>query len=317
MFMKTVLLLLVLISNFVFAQQPVVYSLQWHQYRTGEEVHHFVSVSDRYWLKEHPDSLAIPDQYLGNRTEPAETYFKLTGEYRDRCLKATDISENDIVYVYDYKKDILLRFYVKGLNLIAVLNHYTGVNENPISQYDYRIGFEINPKYLNRFSKYYPHVLVSIGRSNPFTRGKMKPMTWTKTEISLFPSDTKLIKEDQWLANSTAGDTYYFKMDNLTYFAQNIMVDAGFAARHLAVIDSQSKALLFEQVYAGSEGGDPTPLNNIHPEYNIYLNQFAGQLFRNNPPVVLGFMYRSFGCTGIEFVTGNKERVYIHCDNRH
>jgi len=316
--MKFVLLILLSISCYSYCQKaPIVYSLRLHELGSDRKAIHFVSVSDRYLIKENEDALAIPAKYLGQRTTPAEEHIILNGTYRQRCLTATNISEDDVVYIYDYLKDKLLRFYVRGLNLVAVRNQYTSDRDRHISHHDYHIGFQISSDYLGDYKDYHSHKLVSIGRSNPFTRGQIKPIAWSKVDSTQFPAGDKLILKNVWLVNGKSGETYQYQSNAMTYFIQNIMINDGVAGRHLVVINTNTKAILFEQIYVDSEGGDPSLLNFVHPEYGDYLNQFTGQLFKNLPPVVFGFMDHSFGCPSIDFITKNKERVYIHCDNRH
>ncbi len=315
--MKFPLFILIIISSMTFAQDPIVYHLNWVEEEDSEKVTRFVSISDQYPLNQHEDSLAIPASYLGQRTSPTETNIKLRGAYRQRCLKALNIAENDVVYIYDYANDNLLRFYVRGLNLIAVQSPYSYGGNYPVSQDDYMIGFEINPKYLGGFKDYHSHVLVSIGKNNPFTQGKVNPIVWTKVDSTLFPSQTELLEGNTRLGLGKPADTYQFKMNDMTFFVQNIRSNGNLNGRHVVVIQSQTKRILFEQIYIGSEGGSPSPLNNVDPEYDNYVNQFAGQLFKNQPPVIFGFMYHSFGCSSIEFISEDQKKIYINCDNRH
>ena len=316
--MKIHVWIFLLMSSMVYSQTPIVYSLQWYQPTRDMKPVHFVSLSDRYWLKEHEDSLAIPDQYLDERRGPAPTYIPLKGTYRERCLKATGISENDVVYVYDYAEDKLLRFYVRGLKLIGVMNIYDYGDDYPISQYHYMIGFEIEGHYLKHFSQYHNHVLVSIGRQNPFNRGLVKPVKWQQVDSTLFPGTDSLIQQHEWLKKRQPGMTHRYRLEGLDYFVQDVLNNGGLGARHVAVINRSTGQLLFEKLYIDSEGGSPAPLNVIDPIYKGHDKiQFAGRLFKNQPPVIFGLMYQSFGCPGIDFIDPHKKGIYIHCDNRH
>ncbi len=107
--MKWIIWLYALIATIGFAQGPIVYRLNWVE-QQDKSVTHFVSVSDQYQLNEHKDSLAIPMAYLEGGSGPVDERILLKGTYRSRCLSATGISENDVVYVYNYAKDRLLRF---------------------------------------------------------------------------------------------------------------------------------------------------------------------------------------------------------------
>ncbi len=306
---------LLLCSNLCLAQEPIVYSLQWHQHRSGDKVVHFVSLSDRYWFNDHEDTLALPSAYFKQKNAPK--YVQLNGIYRQRCLKATGISEHDVVHIYDYAKDKLLRFYVKGLKVVAVLNNYTRTDYEYMSQNEYMIGLEINPAYLEGFGRYYSHVLVSIGKTNPFTKGQMKPISWEKADPNQFPKNVTLPKSDSRLKNFERGETYQFKMNGMTYFIQNMGENGSRYARHLVVVNSMTKTILFEKIYQGSEGAGPAMLNRVENKDKTYFSQFTGQLFKNQPPVIFGFMYQSFGCPRISFIEKDKSPIYIHCDNRH
>jgi hypothetical protein len=62
------------------------------------------------------------------------------------------------------------------------------------------------------------------------------------------------------------------------------------------------------------ESETPAPLNYVESEY---IEQWTGKLFKNKPPVILGFQYVAFGCPGITFLSPTEKDIYIYCDNRH
>lgn len=315
--MKLIVWLCLLTSIDGHAQSPVIYQLHWIEDYNSEKVTHFISLSDQYQLSEHEDSLAIPFENMRGGEGLIDASIHLKGDYRQRCLTATGISENDVVYIYDYANDKLLRFNVHGLNLIAVLSPYSYGSKYPIDQYEFMIGFEINPDYLNGFDNYYSHVLVSIGRTNPFIQGKMRAMIWTKSDSTSFPTNDSINKTQQWLWDTVCGDTYEFKQDEMTYFVQNLEHNGNLVARHVAVVQSKTNQVLFQQLYVDSEGGGPSMLNDVDNTDKKHFSQFTGQLFKNKPLVIFGFMYQSFGCSSIDFISENEKSIYINCDNRH
>ncbi|WP_027419632.1 hypothetical protein [Crocinitomix catalasitica] len=313
--MKFVLFFVLFGSINLIAQDPIVYNLEWHEEYNGGKVHHLISLSDQYRLSDHEDSSAVPTDIIRPEEGPAPNSFKLKGIYRKRCLNALNISENDVVYVYDYAQDKLLRFYVRGLELAAVLSHYSSVDYQYLSQRDYRIGFKINPKYLTGFKPYYTHVLVAIGKTNPFTRGKMEAIKWKKIDNNKFPTETTLMNEIKYVEKCIPMETYQFELDDMTIYLQNIGLNGNLNGRHIAIV--KSNEIITEFYFRGSEGGSPSPLNGIHPDYGPYVYQFAGQLFKDNPPMILGFMSHSFGCSGIHSIEKESHSIYINCDNRH
>lgn len=61
-----------------------------------------------------------------------------------------------------------------------MLNGYSSAEDWPYHHYDFMIGFEINKKLLNGFSEYYREALVYIGKENPFSNERLKPISWKK-----------------------------------------------------------------------------------------------------------------------------------------
>ena len=315
--MRILLLFILFISLPALSQAPIVYELNWYEKDQGGGTIHFVSLSDQYQLSEHEDSLAVPPENLGDSETAAKEYFKLQGSYRQRCLNALGIDDNDVLFVYDYLQNKLLKFYIGGLNLIAVMSPYASAYEFPISQYDYMIGFQINPTYLKSNSTHYGRYLVAIGKTNPFTLGKMKPVIWTEIDSSLFPPNTQLQQNNPALNNGKTGETYQFNLNDLQVFTQNIMTNGNINGRHVVAINAATKTIIFEQFYKNSEAADLAALNGVDIENGEYINQFAGQLFKDMPPVIFGFLYHSFGCPGIDFIDKKVQSIYINCDNRH
>ncbi|MFK8039587.1 MAG: hypothetical protein AB8B74_14950 [Crocinitomicaceae bacterium] len=312
--MRYLLTVLMIGSAMVFSQEPVVYMLHHIEHNKREKAIDFFSVSDRYYESGPETDSTIPTSYFENRSGTVDHYIKLTGKYRKRCMDAIGASENDVVYVYDYAKDKLLRYYIRSLNCLAVLNIYSSNAIYPIDQNEYMIGFEINSEYL---IGYHSNVLVSIGKTNPFTRGQVKPILWRTARADDFPSNAKSFANISRLKMGTIGNTHHFKMDGFTYFVQNIKSNNAVLARHLVVINPASKAILLDRFYIDSEAASPAPLNNVEPENNDFLIQYTGKLFKHMPPVVFGLMWQSFGCPGIDVIEANAKSIYIHCDNRH
>lgn len=308
------LFLLVIASWNINAQQLEIYDVD-HYETEAKESFAFISLSDKYNVSEHPDSLAIP---------PSKNHlqaFKLDGSYRKQLLYKTKIKETDNVYIYDYLKDKLATFKVSQLEAFACLDIYSSVDEGPFPAYYYMIGFKVDKKRLPGSDDYYSNSLVYIGNENPFVKGRVKPLLWKKIATKEFPprkmtaENEKLIHHLEW-KNYVLGDAWKAEADGFRYFLRDIIVDDRIYARWLLVYDTTSSQPILDKMFVDSEGTMQAPLNYTDAEYPS-VNQFAGKLFKNKPPVVFGFEYVSFGCPGITFLSVSEDDLYINCDNRH
>ena len=282
----------------------------------------FISLSDKYIISEHPDSLAIPN--LKNiQDKKVLQYFILNSEYKKRFFAKTKVSETDSVFVYDYSNDVLLSFPIKNLNVVANLSIYKDVNDYPFDQYDYEIGFEINKKLLEKLSKYYTSCLVYVGKENPFEKGQMTPIHWKKINNNEFPSiKIDLAKTSFQYKNSYKGKAYLFNSDKYKYYIQDYLEkqnNSSLSLRHLVIIDSKNGKVIIEKIFEESEGSSIAPLSfGIDNSNDLDINaQWTGKLFKDKPEVIFGFEYFSFSCPNIIFLNSKKKDVYINCDNRH
>jgi len=281
----------------------------------------FISLSNIYPLSEHPDSLAIP--YLDTiENKNLIQYFKLTEEYRKRFLTKSKISEADSVFIYDYSSDILRSFAVKNLNVAASLSIYRDINEYPLGQYDYQIGFEINKKQLSGIMQY--GALAFVGKSNPFQKGQMKPIVWSKITSKEFPNNK--ISKPNLIQKSKSENSYLYNSDNYDYFVKDYTItiqDNGYEydikKRLLIVINKRNGKVIIERLFSDSEGTSVAPLNfGIDNSSQTDLKeQWIGKLFKDKPEVFFGFEWVSFGCPNIIFLNSKEKDIYINCDNRH
>ena len=273
----------------------------------------FISLSDIYQIGDEKDTLALPN--LEKLEKNDAEYFTFDKIYRKRFLSKTNISENDSVFVLDYAKNKLASFAVKNLKTAAMLNGYSSSDDMPYHNFDYMIGFEINRKYLNGFSEYYRDALVYVGKENPFSKERLKPIAWEKIAKKDYPSKIMKNEDSVLLKNTVTGNTYLFKTDSYNYFLQDYLDDHKIIyARRLLVADSKTAAIIIEKLYSQSEGTSPAPLNY---EDGPDANQWTGKLFKDKPQVVFGFLYESFGCPGISIIDKSNEEIYLQCDNRH
>lgn len=247
----------------------------------------------------------------------------MNAEYKKRFFAKTKVSETDSVFVYDFSTDILLSFPIENLNVVANLSLYKDISDSSISQYDYELGFEINKKLLENLSKYYSNVLIFIGKENPFEKGQIKPILWTKINSNRFPvTKSDLPKTSFHYKNSSKGQAYLFNSNNYQYFVQDFTEkqnSSNLTERHLVIIDSKNGKVIIEKLFKESEGISIAPLNFgiDNPSYIDSKEQWTGKLFKNKPEVIFGFEYFSFGCPKIIFLNSQEKDIYLNCDNRH
>lgn len=268
----------------------------------------FVSLSDNYQLSEHPDSLAVPDtliQYGGR-------YLELTGKYRSRLLKTTSIAETDSVYIYDYTKRNMYAFPVNRLKTVAILTPYDMARGKKY-QSDYMIGFEIDPKKIKSENEYLENYFASTGPINPFSNMDLHPIIWQATDSSCFPIGQNDPKYFKLKPTDIRNNTFEYIEGDLVFYTQDIInANGSFKARHVRVINIYSQDIVFDNYYTFGEG---TSLNGLNG--NSFMKQWTGKLFNNQPPVLFGFTYQSFGCIQIPFITNPYSFINLFCDNRH
>jgi hypothetical protein len=289
---------------------------------TGQELG-FISLSDIYTLSEHADSLAIP---LQEEMESEDLqYIPLTATYRNRFLAATNISETDSVFIYDYSTNVLLAFPVHELEVVANLNMYTNADECPCSQYEYMIGFEVAKNKLTGLSAYFYTTLVAVGAENPFVKGQLKPVVWEKINPEKFPSKKSKLTPSQTQythKNARKGPIYFYEIPNYQIFVQdytdstntNFILD-----RHVLVIDKNSGKLTTEFMLSESESASLVTLPiQMDAANELFMEkQWAGKLLKNQPEVIFGFESVSFGCPRIDYLNSNRSFIRLNCDNRH
>jgi hypothetical protein len=289
------------------AQDLKIFDLQYYE-KDPTHSFSFISLSEIYPLNENPDSLAIPDlREKENDEAPNFTYFKLDSTYRKRFLTATNISETDKVFIYDYSINALQTFTVKNLKVIACLNIYGA--DWPYSQDDYMIGFEVNKNFLKSSDKYFTNSLAYVGKENPFVRGQVKPIIWKKIDLADYSSKELPTYDTSYAGKCVTGDAYKFETEGLQYFVQDLvrLADKWISVKHLIVINLKTKETICEKLFYSGESASFAPLDN----------QWTGKLFKNKPPVIFGFHWVSFGCPSITFLNPTEKDIYINCDNRH
>ncbi|MBI1306299.1 MAG: hypothetical protein GC181_06765 [Bacteroidetes bacterium] len=304
---------------------PVVTDLYWIRdlEENGKLKVGFISLSDRFFLSENPDSSAIPNTQNMDKTD--YRYFTLNAKFRKRFLLKTGVSENDSVFVYDYAKNTLLTFSVKSLKAVAYLNDYMSDDECPCSQYDYMIGFEINKKELKSLSNHNRNTFAYVGKANPFVRGKMKAITWKKISSEKFPlsksndaESLKILKDNRY----AKGIAYMYETVSNQIFIQDYIVKNSpmeAVGRHVIILNKVNGNKAGEFMYINHEGASLAPLNYgiNNPNFSDIEEQWTGRLFKNQPDVIFGFEWVSFGCPRMHYIDSTGNSIRINCDNRH
>lgn len=292
------------------SQDLAIYPLKNHGWANDGE-RGFIPLTDWFPVSEHPGLQVIADEHLGDLDLEMnqDHYHELKGVYRKRFLKAIQIKEQDFIFIYYYQQDTIFRFRVKDISLVAGLNIYGP--DYPVTQYDYHIGFEL--KDPAAIGDYFYTALVSVGKKNPFTLGQLKPMLYDQIDSHEFPSRHSLLKDSLDAFFRGEWETYRFTLNGLDYFVRrqsNLVM-------HVLVIDTVNLNHVFETVYYDHEGGYLTPCRIRNELEDSEHDQWTGVLFKNRPPVILGFTGHSFGCESITFLDSSLTPINIRCDNRH
>lgn len=277
----------------------------------------FISLSDIYMV----DGQAIPD-IIKLGIENAE-YIPLPSPYRERFLSGCQLTELDSVFIYNYENDILKGFQIKQLKVVAMLDFYTTEGDWPYNQENYMVGFEINNKDLTEFNEELSQVIIAVGKRNPFERGSITPIIWSRIEssdqgyLSKIP-DNKTIFLDLEIPPHRIGEHYKYDTDTYFYSLKNLInTENEVFARHLVILNKQTMKVVSERIFDETEGITLSKLNVTDEANDFWDSQWTGKLFKHKAPVVFGFQYFSFGCPTMIVLDPAEDDLYINCDNRH
>lgn len=264
----------------------------------------FISLSDIYH-----DSITVPPEIINNQKNipfAERKHFELPTFYRQKLLKGTKLSENDTLYLLNYKDNILEKFPIRNLKAVANLNLYSGEDDDVLDYY-YMIGFQLNKTESREDAmKKINYSLAYFGKENPFASQKLSPVKWENSSLKELP-----IKIESKLK---LGKTYKYKVGEIQCFLQDLMLEKEISERKLVAI--KNGKVILEKTYTKGEGAEFAPLNFVDSaEYTDY--QWSGNLFKGKPPVVFGFVSESFGCSAITFLDNSYPDLYTDCDNRH
>lgn len=272
----------------------------------------FISLSESYQLSDHPDSLAIPKNTY-NKDNPDE-YIILSEKYRRRLLNGLSLSESDTLSIYNYRQNILHQFQVKDLKAVALLSPYDV--GGPTTQHEYYIGFEFKASTIESLDDLFAYV----GKNHPFTNEPLEPIIWTPIDSSCFPTGYKSQRLKQLTAKTTIKNTYVFHSKQFDYYIQEFADKSwGIRIRHLLIIERITNTIHLNQIQSNSESSELNTLS-ISTQKDLiveHMHQWTGNMFKNQPPVFLGFQHFSFGCQSIQFIQTPMRSISVKCDNRH
>ncbi len=199
--------------------------------------------------------------------------------------------------------DSMFIFPVEGSVLIEKPNTYFGTE----------IGFKVSSLPLNTMGYFARNTFVHIGKSNPFKTGGVHPIKWIEVDSTLFPNNIKSTNHNDWINSLSRGKVFKFKTDDYTYLIQTLKYsDNRPAGRHLLVFQDHTETMVFNHVYMNTESAGISPILTQYEN-----NQWTGQVFKDKPPILYGFLDISFGCPLIDFIGGNEPSMEILCNNRH
>ncbi|MFV0482797.1 MAG: hypothetical protein ACK5MG_01690 [Bacteroidales bacterium] len=273
-----------------------IYELELYQKEEVDEVYlPFISLTDGFSFSDDSGSAIIDKKYLGSGAVASSHYLK--SEYRKRFLKQLGVSEDDTVFVYNYKIDSLFCYPVNDLALIARTNN----NNQAITQYDYLVGFDLSGKYPSIDIDAAIENFVYIGKDNPFITGKLQPFVWTVVDKLPKIVGESFVGSDSTVYKSEVGSNLFFYTP---------------VSGKLLVVNKELDNVVYNVVfYQDSETG-LTPLNYKDEDFPEDVYQWTGELFEGKAPVIFGFEFLSSGCGEIRFVDKEKSYIRVSCDNR-
>jgi len=300
---KTVYIFDAFLSTKKYIPKLNIYNVSSYQKDNSKSSYGYITLTDGYpWDKFN----IIDDIYLEDNDI---VYHQLKGKYRTQFLKGAKIKETDSVYIYNYFIDTLYTYIVSDLVLLAKPSPYGSYK--PITQDDYLIGFDLKSKLDLEANKRCYDAFVYIGESNPFIKGKMKPIVWEVIDDSLFPSVDFSDYENRYEGlvemENEPKHVFKFQFNNYNYYFKI------FNNRLSCLVVLLNDDVVYKAVFSSSEGESPAPISE-KKGVNNYFEQWTGVLFKNKPPVIFGFMYYSFSCSGIDFLDKTEPTIWKLCD---
>ena len=301
-------------SNLKVIKDVDIYYVQRVEYIDPDRVFFHVSLSET--LPPDADKKILPANLTPKK-------YTLTDKERKLFMKMAGIAEDAYFWIYDYTNNQLYSYPILSVEATAILDVFRYEGSPPYNTEDYRIGFDLPQDLLPRFRSNYD-LFVSITKDNPFAQEQLTPLDWRLIPNANYP-DTGPDK----LSNRNYGNvpkylkSYMANANNMTFYVQDYVDEKEpqrrdiykIFDRELLVVDNEGNTLFKRRMYQ-SEGTSLVGLNNYH-DYENEKFQWAGQLFKDLPPVVFGFEWFSFSCEGLDFIVPYRDGIEFKCDNRH
>lgn len=260
--------------------------------RTG-----FLNLSETYFKNKEPGNFILPENNLKDT-------IPLSPKQREKFLNTIGVTEFDNIFIYEINTDTVLTFRVAELPAIACINiYYWDYTDPPKTEQEFLFGFDLGKSYNGSYENF-----VYVGKENPFQLGKFKPMIWEKIDDKRFPKNIGEVKD------SIEIETLLYSSNNLDFFIRKSAERA--ENYQLVIVDNAKNTIVYDENYHGSESRYLTVLNTekSKPQQN---GQWAGELFKDKPLVIYGFLGVRFGCPQIDFIDKNEPPILTLCDNRH
>ncbi len=193
MTMKKILLVFtfgIFFSLNLYSQDLQIFNLSQQEF-SGNNSILYTSLSDIYRISSNPDSSALPLDLLGNDRDTVYPIITLDSNFRALFLACTGLSERHNVYLYDAIQSKTQIIPIHKLKSVAVLSIYYGDYYGSVETYDYQIGFEINPKFVE--NKMGSFTFIAFGKENPFAEKPLSPLIWEAISPNSDPYITGLL----------------------------------------------------------------------------------------------------------------------------
>ena len=261
----------------------------------------FVNVSESFYM---------PENFIDKNDLRKDT-IHFSQKQRAEFFKRMNYADNDTLFIYDLASTLVKRLPIKNIPLMACVNIYSSIKDEYKTEdyytHDYQIGFNLGKADYSGFAV--------IGKENPFVEKGLQPLVFKKMNQQQIDSHikSKLISK-HWL-NDTVFKPYVSSYENIQSFVK-VKKDYPYWS-DLIIINTKTKES-FDIYQEGGESSGKANLSlaDVASEYPVNY-QYIGNLFKNKPPVVFGFMWESFGCSQIQFLDNNELPIRILCDNRH
>ncbi|WP_405399207.1 hypothetical protein [Maribacter sp. Asnod2-G09] len=261
----------------------------------------FVNVSESFYM---------PENFIDENDLQKDT-IHFSKKQRTEFFKRMNYANSDTLFIYDLASTLVKRLPIKNIPLMACINPYSSIIEEYKTEdyysYDYQIGFNLGKADYSGFAV--------IGKENPFVEKGLQPLVFKKMNQQQIDSNLKkqIISED--LVNDSIFKPYTSSYKNISAF---VKANTDYSSwSDLIIINTQTKeSFEIYQEEGESSGKADLNLEDAVSEHSENY-QYIGNLFKNKPPVVFGFMWESFGCSQIQFLDKNELPIGILCDNRH